>query len=615
MSVIKTNTDVEPFVIKQFLGLNLTKTGDTQIKNGESGNMDNFVITNDYKLKKADGYKSIYKFTKRIRGLFEYKVGTYTYLLIATDGKLYRIEKADLDDDSGWENLTPTQIGSITDADTTFFLFDGKVYILTGNEYKSYDGTTLQDVEGYVPLVYIGTPPAGGGTEYDEINMLTGKKHQQFNGDGTSTQYQLTEDDIDSLDSVEVDGSPITIVTTTPGAGECKVDKATGIVTFGAAPSVGNDNVDIYWEKDNDLRKYINKMRAGIVFGGDVDTKVFLYGSSLEPNRIRYSTTAGGAPSAEYFPATLQADVGVSNFAVTDCTRQYDRLIITTNKPEAYYLTIDLIDVNGYSTPSVQTFPLNEVHGNIAFAQGQLINNDPVTIEQGQIIRWKSTNVRDERNMYVISEKIKDDLITYDLKAAITCDFQDRNQYWLAINNKVYIYNYSNDTYSRLTLPDEVEKLCVIGSNMYMAIVDSENSKYKLVKWDANYQDYDGETTNAHWEMNFSNFGASYLRKTLRKVWVTMQPQMNSSATVGFITNKEKSSQTIAKTIEYSFSLFDDVDFSDWSFEVSYNPQPFRLKLKAKKWTNLKLTIDNNNSSDCTILELAMKVETSGESK
>ena len=122
MSVIQTNTDIAPFVIKNFLGLNVTKTGDTQIKDGESGNMDNFVITNDYKLKKADGYKTVYDFGTQIKGLYEYKTGTETYLIIATNSRLYKIEKGNLDDDSTWESLTPIWIGSIADSDTTFFL-------------------------------------------------------------------------------------------------------------------------------------------------------------------------------------------------------------------------------------------------------------------------------------------------------------------------------------------------------------------------------------------------------------------------------------------------------------------------------------------------------------
>ena len=127
------------------------------------------------------------------------------------------------------------------------------------------------------------------------------------------------------------------------------------------------------------------------------------------------------------------------------------------------------------------------------------------------------------------------------------------------------------------------------------------------------FADYDGVNINAKWEMNFYDFGVDYLRKTMRKVWVLMQPQAKASATIGYITNKNES--PVKKTIEYSMVFFDDVDFSDFSFQVSTNPQPFRLKLKAKKFTNLKLTVENNDTTDCTILALSLRVETGGESK
>ena len=134
-----------------------------------------------------------------------------------------------------------------------------------------------------------------------------------------------------------------------------------------------------------------------------------------------------------------------------------------------------------------------------------------------------------------------------------------------------------------------------------------------LYKFDENYQKFDTETINAHWEMNFSNFGMSYLRKTMRKIWVLLQPQASASAEIGYITNINES--PVKKTISYKLTFFDDLDFSDFSFKVSINPQPFRLKLKAKKFTNLKVTIDNENEDDCTILELALKLEANGESK
>jgi hypothetical protein len=145
----------------------------------------------------------------------------------------------------------------------------------------SWDGTTLKEVEGYVPKVFISAPPSGGGTEYEDINLLTGKKYITFNGDGSSTTYKLAETNIDSVYKVEVNGE---------ATNDYTVDLVNGTVTFTTAPSQGLDNVYIYWNKDNGSRHFIEKMRFGTIFGGDVDTRVFLYGNPDERNRIRYSS-------------------------------------------------------------------------------------------------------------------------------------------------------------------------------------------------------------------------------------------------------------------------------------------------------------------------------------
>ena len=124
---------------------------------------------------------------------------------------------------------------------------------------------------------------------------------------------------------------------------------------------------------------------------------------------------------------------------------------------------------------------------------------------------------------------------------------------------------------------------------------------------------FDGEIINAHWEMNFSDFDVAYLRKTMNRLWVLMQPQGSSSADIGFITNRSESQSK--KHIEYKIQVMDNVDFANFSFQISTNPQPFRLKMKAKKFTNLKIVIDNTERTDCTILQLVLKVESFGESK
>ena len=602
MATIPIQKTINPITIEKFLGLNLSNTGDTQIKLGESGNMNNFYITNDFKLRKMYGYKSFYNFETPIKGLFAAVLNRIHYLLVATGGKLYYFLSDELDNEEEWDSIEPHEIGTIGTDDCSFFTFDNKVYILCG-KYMSWDGTVLKEVEGYIPKVFIATPPTGGGTEYEDINLLTGKKHQTFNGDGSSTTYQLAETNILSVDKVEVDGEELTENT------DYTVNTTDGIVTFTTAPSNNLNNVDIYWNKNNGSRHFIEKMKFGTIFGGDVDTRVFLYGNPDERNRIRYSSPEDGIPSVEYFSGFSQLDVGPKNFAVTDLTRQYDRLLVTTNKPEAYYLTIGTLQLDeDTTTTSIQTFPLNEAHGNIAMGQGQVLNNDPVTIENEAIIKWKSSNVRDERNMEDISQKIKLDLVDSNLVNVKTLDYQKDNQYWVVNDNRVYIYNYFNDTYSRITLADSISSIEDLDGDVYAA-----TDQGKIVKFGEQFDDFDGEIINAKWEMDFYDFETPYLRKTMRKIWVLMQPQTKASATIGYITNKNES--PVKKEISYSMILLDDVDFSDFSFQVSNNPQPFRLKLKAKKFTNLKITIENAERTDCTILALSLRVETGGESK
>lgn len=604
MATVPIQKQINPVTIEKFLGLNLSNTGDTQIKLGESGNMNNFYITNDYKLRKMYGYKHFYNFNTTIKGMYAAVLNNIHYLLVATESKLYYFLSDELEDEEHWDTLIAHEIGTIGTGDCSFFTFDNKVYILCG-KYMSWDGTTLKEVEGYVPKVFINTPPAGGGEAYEDLNLLTGKRYQTFNGDGTSTVYKISDSNVTSIYKVVVDTVEKTLNT------DYTVNLTTGEVTFTTAPSQNMNNVEIYWYHEDTLsRARIEKMRFGTIFGGDVDTRVFLYGNPEEKNRIRYSgVTFEGIPTVEYFPTFYKLEAGPSNFAVTDLTRQYDRLLITTNKPEAYYLTLGSVQLDEDTmTTGVQTFPLNEAHGNVAMGQGQVLNNDPVTVENGAIIKWKSTNVRDERNMSDISQRIKLDLNGLNLVNVKTLDFTEENQYWLCNGARIYIYNYYNDTFSRINLAHDLTHLVDFDGAVYMS-----TDTGKLMKFGEEFDDFDGTLINSKWEMNFYDFETDYLRKTMRKIWVLMQPQAKASATIGYISNKNES--PVKKTIQYSLVFFDDVDFSDFSFQVSNNPQPFRLKLKAKKFTNLKITVENKERTDCTILALSLRVETGGESK
>jgi hypothetical protein len=68
-------------------------------------------------------------------------------------------------------------------------------------------------------------------------------------------------------------------------------------------------------------------------------------------------------------------------------------------------------------------------------------------------------------------------------------------------------------------------------------------------------------------------------------------------------------------TAEYGLSSFDTWDFSDFSFETNYSPQPFKFKVRAKKIDYFKLKISNSGTDSATVLSITIPARTGGEVK
>jgi hypothetical protein len=363
------------------------------------------------------------------------------------------------------------------------------------------------------------------------------------------------------------------------------------------------------------------KNRFAILFGTATDNRVFMYGNEDKPNQRINSELANGVASVEYFTTANIDPIGSSSFAITGMEKQYDRLLIHTDKPETHYAIYNSVELDGMTTVSFPTYLLNEVRGNVAFGQGQVLDNDPFAIDY-ELTRWTSTNIRDERNAIGMSNRIQHDLNKVNLSKCITVDWQERGEMWIANEKKVWIYKYKisnpltsktseQGMFSRLELADEPTCFLIINGELYFGTTEG-----KVMRFSDEYLTFDGETINAHWESNFYDFKAPYLKKTMSKIWYSFLPELNVIADVGFITDKEISATK--QRINYKTSIFElgSVDFSDFSFAVSINPQTKPIRLKAKQFTHLKITIDNNSDeTTLTTLGLNLKVEYGGETK
>lgn len=211
-------------------------------------------------------------FDNSVWGVFFYTVGNTEMMLVHSGTKLYKIangETAEL-----YTGLNPTR----SDA----FIYNNIWYFKDGINYLQYDGETIGEVAGYVPTTTIGRKPSGGGTTYEDINMLTGIRINTFLADGESTEFYLDAQGID------VDFQPIVKVNDTVlDISEYSVDTTNGRITFNEAPESpltdGQDNVSIKFRKTVEgYRNRINHCTLLQVF----DNRVFFSGNQDYPNTV-----------------------------------------------------------------------------------------------------------------------------------------------------------------------------------------------------------------------------------------------------------------------------------------------------------------------------------------
>lgn len=589
-------SEQQTVTIEEFKGLNKSET-ETLLQLGEASEMSNFIITDDKKLQKQTGYIHLNAATgSKINGIWYGSLNGVNHLLFARGGKVY---------EHNLSTHTDTELGNVVGAyPTTFFVTNNTVYIMDGTELYQWDTETFKVVEGYVPTAFTAAPPTGGGTILEGLNYLTGKKSMKFSGNGGATVYQLPELNIESVISVMVGASQKSEGT------DYTADLFNGTVTFVDAPVTGVNNVVITWNKvtEGDRQK-ITHCRY---YGGAYYARFWLYGNPDHKNtRYCSGVTMAGASDPSYWPIFTDSDVG--EYEITAIKTQYDKQLVFTagdsSGASAWYSTNEnYTDPNsGIITTLFPVFPINAKVGNVAPGQVQIILNNPYTIWKG-VYQWVSTYVMNEKNAEWMSKRIQRDLDPLDLTKAITWDWDDRGLYYLCVGKKIWVYNYRVDAWYMLDLPHEPTCFMTVEKELYFGTTDGQ-----LMKFDSAAGTYDGETIKAYWEMGFTNFGVDWLRKFIQRIFVSLLPMLKTHIDIEYET--DRSNQSDKLTASYALSNFDTWDFSTFSFETNYSPQPFKFKIRAKKIDYFKLKLSNDGTDGVTVLSITLPTRTGGEVK
>lgn len=216
------------------------------------------------------------QFNNTIYGLFFYTINTVEHMIIHCGVSLY-------DYNLSTKVLTTIKETGMNPRKSESFIYNNIFYIKDGINYLEYDGETCKSVEGYIPTTTIGRSPNGGGTTYEDVNLLTPYRKNSFCADGTSKEYHL---DTTGISTSKVKAWINDVETTA-----FSVDAANGIITFTTAPEKpltdGQDNVVIQFYKEvSGYRNRIDKCTLLCVF----DNRVFFGGNQDYPNTIFHSS-------------------------------------------------------------------------------------------------------------------------------------------------------------------------------------------------------------------------------------------------------------------------------------------------------------------------------------
>ena len=237
---------------------------------------DSLNVWKDYKetesIRTRPGMKAKMNFDSKIYGIFFYK----NMMLVHSGTTLYKVV----------DGVKSVLYSGLRAAESNSFVYENVWYFMDGKQYLQYDGTTIKEVEGYIPTTSIGRKPSGGGKIHEEVNMLSDYRINTFLGDGESLEFYL---DVTSIDS---DYPPfVTVDGVDQSYGDFfSVDYAKGIIKFDepshapeAPDTDGQDNVVIKFKKTVPrYREIINNCRLVQVF----DNRVFISGNDEYPNML-----------------------------------------------------------------------------------------------------------------------------------------------------------------------------------------------------------------------------------------------------------------------------------------------------------------------------------------
>lgn len=591
----KVNIPAEPnpntTIYSQFRGVHLTDPYLCDINHSPYAL--NLISNNEGLPEIRDGWRILHSLEKPINALARGNVGGSDVFLVHAGTKLYT-----------WTDTGASQIfQGLTNAKSSIFFAThagvNKAWILTGNQYLVYEGTTTQNVEAIatIPTILIAKTPAGGGTTYQNVNMLQPKRTEKFRGDGTSKVFQLAANNLDSSAATVTEVTANGEVTRS----DFSVNTSTGQVTFDSAPPAspvaGADNIFITYSKTvPGYADRVKKCTISTEYGETGSGRIFI---TRNPDLRNYDWWSE-LNDPTYFPDLNYGVTGNPTTAIMGYSKlgRYQIIIKEDNQQDStIFMRYPATTVSGGAYFKLEP----GVSGTGAIAARSFVNliDEPLFLARTGVFAITSNNITAERTLQNRSYYV-DESLTKELGLGNAIATEWNGYYLLALNKKVYAFNSRSKEAHGISfvyncfLWNNIDASCFMVSNGELYFGDSSGHICKFNGDLPNADKYNdnNEKIDVIWSTKLDNDGIPFMLKTMQKKGsgITTKPFNRSTYEVAIVTEKSELEKLIK---QFNRDIFDlnDIDLDRFSIDSSPFAKFTPFKKKIKKYESMQIIV------------------------
>lgn len=514
--------------------------------------------------------------------------------------------------------------------------FENKLFIVDGQTYWVYDADTdtfesvLNSSYAHIPLMYIACNPEGGGTQYEDKNLLTNGFEQRFICDSNhsaTTDFQLIFSPLTAeavtAKVMNSNGEMVDMVEDV----DFTVTRSTGKVTFltapGTTPIAGEDNVYItaYYSASAPMSKpeCITRCTIGTLFGinGATD-RLFLSGNPDYPNVDWHSDQY----DPTFFPDTSYSKLGRDTSAIVGYTLVNNYLAAHKDENETEHNIIvregDLIAVGETSKTgdtTVTTYDekpafkiINTLQGPGAIASDTFgyLQTEPLFLTRSGVFAITAQDITGEkysqnRSFYVNGTLLEEN----GLEDSYAVTYND--MYFLFVNSKVYVIDglqpirtdksepYATRQYVCFYLTDIPATIAwVQNKTLYFG---TTNGKICCFYTDttalSSYND-NGAAIKAWWETADLDGKLFYKNKAFRYIAVRLLSEIYTTVTL-YACRRGIWSKLKEKNFSNEVFSFSGLTFSTFTFNNDSSDPVMSSKMRVKKIDKARFKIENSN--------------------